>query len=362
MKLGWRAAVVAVGVSCAVCVNAYAQVVFVDVAASSGLLPQVNENGQTNGLNAIDYDQDGDIDLFVPQAHGTPNRLYRNNGDGSFTDVAATLNLARTESARVALWFDYDADHDLDLLLYNDKNSVVSSRLRLLRNDATTFTDVTSAAGVLTNHFVVNCGGLSAGDVNNDGFLDFFVSPWGGNRLLYLNDGDGTFTNITASSGIASKNALIWQSLWHDFNGDGWQDLYIAADDDPNELWINQQNGTFVESAVGAGLANAMNDMGMTFGDHDNDGDLDIYISNIYQNNPTFGQRNNVLLRNDSVGATVSFTDVTGAMGVGQCGWGWGVTFLDVDNDTLLDIAATNGFGNTDGSGQNYDPSKFFRC
>ena len=362
MKPGWRTAALAVGVSCAWCPGARAQAVYyVDVTGPCGLLPQVNEDGQTNGLNAIDFDQDGDIDLFVPQAHGTANRLYQNNGDGTFTDVASTLGLAMTESARVALWFDYDADQDLDLLLYNDKNSVVPTRLRLMRNDTTTFTDVTSVAGVYGSHFVANCGGLSAGDVNNDGYLDFFVGPWAGSRRLYLNDGDGTFTNITTSSGIGGSSALVWQSLWYDFDGDGWQDLYIAADDDPNELWINQQDGTFIESAAGTGLANDMNDMGITPGDYDNDGDLDLYISNIYRNDQTFGFRHNVLLRNDSVGATVAFTDVSTTMAVGSAGWGWGVVLFDHDNDTLLDIAATNGFGNADGTNQNNDPSKFFR-
>ena len=359
MNSRWLSAAWAVGVAAAFATHAQAQAVYADVSVSAGLLPQFNENGQTNGLSAIDFDDDGDVDLFVPQKATQPNLFYRNNGDGTFTEIGGTIGLASVESARVSLWFDYDADHDLDLFLAND-NSGAPTRYRLFRNDAGTFTDVTAGAGLFIYHFPNHAGGACAGDINNDGYLDLFVDGWGDPRRLFLNNTNGTFTEISASAGLAASG-LLWQPVMYDFNRDGWTDIYMAIDAGKNELWINQQNGTFVNVALAAGAANNMNDMGVTLGDYDNDGDMDIYITNIYRNGPPFGYRNNVLYRNDTVGSALAFVDVSAAMGVEWGGWGWGTTFIDCDNDTLLDIAATNGYGNADGSSPNGDQSRLYR-
>jgi hypothetical protein len=142
------------------------------------------------------------------------------------------------------------------------------------------------------------------------------------------------------------------QPMMYDFNQDGWIDIFAAVDFSPNELWINQKNNTFVDLARAAGVDHSMNEMGVTLGDYDNDGDLDMFVTNIYLDG-----KHNLLYRNDSVPDTMRFVDVSQAMGVADSRWGWGTTFMDVDNDGDVDLAATNGYFNTPWS---TDTSKFF--
>jgi hypothetical protein len=327
----------------------HASVQFVDVAAARGLLGYRNENGQGSGIAAADFDNDGDVDLFVPEAAGRPYRLYVNTGEGEFIESAGQYGLGITRQGRAALWFDYDNDGDLDLVVASDDTREPTA-FRLFRQDSGgLFTDVTAAAGLFqrAQFYIVPVwwGGFCAGDINNDGFLDLYSAQWDGPSHLFLNNGDGTFSDITESSGVNPDWAEFGvapqrhQPVMMDFDGDGWLDIYVAVDFDPNELWINQKNNTFVNRAAAAGLANAMNDMGVTIGDYDNDGDFDLYITNIYTDG-----KYNMLYRNDSVPDTMRFTDVTAAMGVGNGGWGWGTTFLDMDRDGNLDLAATNGY------------------
>jgi hypothetical protein len=185
--------------------------------------------------------------------------------------------------------------------------------------------------------------------------------PWGGGqRRVMINDGGTSFIDATASSGVGAGAGLMWQPILHDFDGDGWLDIYLAEDAGPNELWINQRDGTFVESAGPAGLDNDMNDMGVALADVDNDGDLDIYVTNIDGPN-AHNNGHNALLRNNSSGGTLSYTEESMALGVHAGAWGWGITMPDVDNDGYADIVATNGFGNSDGSSQNHDASRAWR-
>lgn len=352
----------AIGPLLASAAHATATFSFVEVAAARGILPHSDMVGMGSGAAAADFDNDGDIDIFIVNTSGTPDRLYRNLGGGQFEEIAASAGLASTNHNRAALWFDYDGDHLLDLLVALDcfqlPTTCPPETLTLYRQVSNAvFQDVTAAADLdvaivsAVNHHI---GGLSAGDINNDGYLDLFVSTWGGSgSRLFLNDGDGTFTDISSTSGILVLGDYGWQPMMHDFDGDGFIDIYQAVDFTPNRLWLNQGNDTFTDVAVAAGLANAMNDMGMTLADLDNDGDLDPYVTNI-----AISGWHNVLLRNDSSGSTLSFTEVSATAGVDQGYWGWGTTTLDADLDGLVDLVATNGFWAFPWFS---DPSRFFR-
>jgi hypothetical protein len=338
-----------------------ARAAFVEVGAARGLLAQQQAEGHGSGAAAADYDNDGDVDLFIAQAEFFPNQLYRNRGDGGFDEVAAEVGLDSLASARSALWFDYNADGRLDLIVAND-DQAAASFLTLYRQLANgQFEDVTAAANlqipptikVPTHHW----GGICAGDINNDGYLDLYTGQWVGPGHLFLNNTDGTFSDISGTSGVA-VSTWVHQPLMADFNNDGWMDIFVAVDFEQNLLWINQQDNTFLNEAGLAGVNNAMNDMGVALGDYDNDGDFDIYVTNIYQppDDPQ-GYKHNVLFRNESVGNVITFAEVSESMGVEQGYFGWGTTWLDVDNDGDLDLAATNGW--RDGEFTE-DPSRLF--
>jgi len=348
------------------CIVTYAAPVreFVDVsdAPGLGLLPYAAPQGMAAGLAAADYDDDGDIDLFVPSKVGHADQLYQNQGNGSFLEIAGQVGLASLARSKVALWFDADNDNLLDFLVGSDCSAVEGPLFESECYDNNTLTfyrqlpsgqflDQTLASGFTgelldPNHF--HRGGMAAGDINNDGFLDIMTTVWKGGpsvltqlQRLYLNNRDGTFTDITASAQFTGSAGGSWQPMMADFNKDGFLDIYAAIDFTDNRLWVNNQNNTFTDLAFASGSNNAMNDMGVALGDYDNDRDLDIYITNVYSQD-----RYNVLLRNDSDpnGSTLAFNDVSEAAGCDQGHWGWGATFIDMENNGLLDIAATNGY------------------
>jgi hypothetical protein len=310
--------------------------------------------GPVGGVAAADYDRDGDIDLFVPNGGGAADQLYRNLGNGSFEEIAATVGLASVENNRAALWFDYDGDHRPDLVVGGDcmLEPQISSdpcpnpaNLRLYRQlEDGQFSDVTVAAGLDAGWGGtqdVHRAGLAAGDINGDGFLDLFVCDWGKRPYLYLNNGNGAFDDITAAAGISLSALKYQQPILYDADGDGLLDIFASIDVGfPNRLWINQGDNTFVEVAASAGVNHSGTDMGIALGDYDNDGDFDLFVTNI---TVMPGGNGNVFYRNDSIGLNLSFTEIAASLGVGDTGWGWGTTFLDADNDGHLDLAATNG-------------------
>ncbi|MFQ5491432.1 MAG: CRTAC1 family protein, partial [Phycisphaerae bacterium] len=344
MKLAARAAYCLGILSAMVSAQVTPTFTFVEAGAQHGIGPYTMAGGMGAGLAAADYDDDGDIDLFVPNAGNIPDQLYRNLGNGVFEEIAAQVGLDSLDPNRAALWFDYDGDGDLDLAVANNACSLPCTPvpwLRLYRHRADgIFEEVTAAAGLagaITFYDGMHVGGFSAADINNDGYLDLYLGYWEGQNYLFLNDGLGGFTDIATQAGIFSLRPY-WQPVMHDFDGDGWMDILQAVDFTPNSLWINAQNNTFLDQAVPAGVDNAMNDMGVTLGDYDNDGDFDIYITEITRNG-----MHNVLYRNNTVGSNLSFSEVAASAGVDIGYWGWGTTFMDADNDGLLDLAATNG-------------------
>ena len=336
-----------------------ADVTFQEVGAERGLGPYQNESGVGAGVAAADYDRDGFVDVFVPQASGVPDLLYHNSGDGHFENLAPSVGLDATSSSRAALWFDYNADGQLDLFVAND-DPVESTSFRLYEQKAGAFHEVTAEAGIAKAPIVIEAahhrGGICAGDINNDGFLDIFTGQWSGPAHLFLNQGNGTFLDISESSGVF-VHGHMHQPVMADFNGDGWLDIYAAIDFSGNRLWINRRNNTFDDIALEAGAANAMNDMGVTLGDYDNDGDFDIYVTNIFS--AALSQRN-VLLRNESTTEQVLFRDVAQLLEVDNGYFGWGTTFGDYNNDGHLDLAATNGWQSPDSRRFPPDPSRLF--
>jgi len=336
---------------------------FSEVGAARGIGSDQPAAGWTSGLAAADFDDDGDIDVFVPTACGSPNVCYENDGTGHFTDVAASLGLDCTLNSRGALFFDYDGDGDLDLAVGHDIfeggcSAVPTISLYQQQADGT-FLDLTDVALDLPPVSSINMhfGGMCAGDINNDGFLDLCLGQWAGETYLLLNKGDGTFDDISTSSNVGSGTFLPFQPFMFDFDEDGLLDIYVIVDGFANHLWINQGDLTFVDEAPAAGCANPWNDMGITLGDYDVDGDFDMYITNIDRTPDS--NRHNALFRNDSTPAGIAFEEVAIEEGCAHGGWGWGTTFLDADRDGRVDIAATNGFYGELGQWL-FDQSKFF--
>ncbi len=340
---------VAVACLCLTSHHAMAQITlptfeFVDVTSTAGLQFYASPPGMAAGVAVADIDDDGDLDFYLPNDDKTPAQLYRNEG-GHFVEVAAAAGLDLETGDRVALWIDTDGDGDLDLFTANDIPGDTTS-YRLHRQDpGFLFTDVTASAGVHVRSSGLHRGGLCAGDINQDGNLDIYCAMWdnespSSDHHLFLNDSDGTFTDISLSSGIMTgAGPAQWQPVMYDFNGDGWLDISVAVDFTENHLWINQTDNTFVDIAAACGADILFNDMGQALGDFDQDGDFDVYLTNIHQ-----GGKHNVLLRNESNSGSVSFTEVSHQNGVEDGAWGWGCTFFDADNDGDLDLAATNGF------------------
>ena len=334
---------------------------FNEVGAARGLLPYAAAVGQGAGVAAADLDDDGDVDLFVPNAEGVPDQLYVNQGDGTYLEEAAARGLASLENHRAGLWVDVDGDRDLDLLVagdcHDEDQTCPPTTLRLHRQEADgTFTEVTRAAGLFEDLLVqpdTHVGGLAAGDLDRDGDVDLYTALWEGPAVAWLNDGAGVFSRWAAGAGTLEQDRNHWQPVLHDVDGDGWLDVVQAVDFTANVLWRNLGGAALVDVAPLYGVDNAWNDMGVALGDYDNDLDQDVAVTN-----GLVADRHNVLYRRTAThGPGPRFAEQSQAAGTWVGFWGWGVTWLDADLDGWLDQAATNG-----GSGlYPSDPSRFFR-
>ena len=230
-----------------------------------------------------DYDNDGWEDLYlgIPDQ---PNQLWKNRGDGTFVEVgqAAGVALSATADTRTAVWGDFDNDGDLDLY--------VANRLqpdRLFRNDGDgTFTDVTQAAGI--DHLGYPQSANLA-DIDADGDLDLYLANFDRPSVLYRNNGDGTFTDIAQAAGVRYTGKAMG-AIFFDYDRDGDPDLYLVHDNfQPNRLYRNDGTGRFTDVAAAAGANTTSFGMGVDVADLDNDGWLDLYIANL---NPNFLLRN----------------------------------------------------------------------
>jgi enediyne biosynthesis protein E4 len=358
---------------------------FVDVAKESGLKATTIFGGEHKnkyllettgcGVAFYDYDNDGWLDIFLvngtrlegfPAGHLPTNRLFKNNRDGTFTDVTEKAGLVHSGWGQGVCIGDYDNDGFEDLFVaYFGKNVLYHN------NGNGTFTDVTERAGVGGNGKRWNSG-CAFVDYDRDGKLDLFVANYidldlatapvpesgpclykgvmvacgppglnGGKNILFHNNGDGTFTDVSESAGILQANGTYGLGvLTGDFNNNGWPDIYVANDSTASALYENQKNGKFRDVALEAGCALSADGkpqagMGVSAGDYDLDGNLDIVKTNFAGDTPS-------LYHNLGGGL---FEDATFTAGLGKHTQylGWGCGFFDFDNDGWPDILICNG-------------------
>ena len=320
---------------------------FEDRSEAAGVMDQLG------GLNlaVTDYNNDGRPDLFVLRGGWEipmRNSLLRNNGDGTFTDVTSAAGLSSgAHSSHYAAWFDYDNDGWLDVFV---RHELTASQLFRNRGDGT-FEDVSARAGVGASAFTK---GVVAGDYDNDGWPDLYLSNMWGDNVLYRNNGNGTFTDVAATAGV-QKPFASFPTWFFDYDNDGRLDIFVSSYPMSVEefakhyigqppaaetltLYHNLGNGRFENVSAQMGLARAAPTMGSNFGDLDNDGYLDMYLGT---GSPSYGAiLPNVMLKND---AGRRFLDVTEATGTGHLQKGHGVAFADLDNDGDEDVVLNVG-------------------
>jgi hypothetical protein len=358
---------------------------FVNVAKESGLNVKTIFGGEHKnkyllettgcGVAFYDYDNDGWLDIFLvngtrlegyPAGQEPINHLFKNNRDGTFTDVTLKAGLAHSGWGQGVCIGDYDNDGFEDLFVtYFGKNVLYHN------NGNGTFTDVSEKAGVATDGKKWSTG-CAFVDYDRDGKLDLFVANYidldlatapvpesgpclykgimvacgppgmnGSRNLLYHNNGDGTFTDVSRATGILKANGTYGLGvLTGDFDNDGWPDIYVANDSTASILYQNQKNGKFVDIAVDAGCALSADGkpqagMGVSAADYDLDGNLDIVKTNFAGDTPTLYH---------NVGGAL-FEDATFPAGLGRHTQylGWGCGFFDFDNDGWPDILICNG-------------------
>ncbi|MBZ0255394.1 VCBS repeat-containing protein, partial [bacterium] len=346
--------------------NTYSQdMMFVDRSIESGM--QDDFIYRQLGVSWGDYNEDGFMDVFIAT---TPNnRLFKNNGDNTFTDVAEELGLQDPMAeASTGIWGDYDGDGDLDLFVGNLASmdaEVPITQNRLYQNNNGQFTDVAESAGVSGIPEGVTGGTTSASwvDYDNDGDIDLLNC----NRMLgvylYRNNGDGTFEHATQSAGLSNSMATSYEhGVWADYDLDGDQDLFLSAgvamtmptstepsmtgmstkpmqmmDMTSNKLYQNQGDGTFIDATTAAGLmyeTNAARSHTAVWGDFNNDGYPDLFSGN--RGSTTMNTlAESRLYQNNQDG---TFTDVTDMDGMSDEFSVFGAAWGDVNNDGLLDL------------------------
>ncbi len=275
---------------------------FVDVTDASGL----GDTGYGMGVAVGDIDNDGDVDVYVTNVG--PDALYRNEGNGTFTDISRVAGVGNPGWGTSAVFFDFDLDGFLDVYVAN----------YAAFDTAETCTDPAGQPDY--------CGPKQL----LRGLPD----------VLYRNNGDGTFSDVSIAAGVAGSRLTGLGVVSADFTGDGYADLYVANDGQPNHLWVNQRNGTFQDRALVLGVAvnaegRAEASMGIGVGDINNDADLDLFITHLW------GETNTLYRRFDS-----SFQDDTFTAGLAGPSFpytGFGTGFVDYDHDGDLDLLVVNG-------------------
>ena len=361
------------------------QPLFTDVTKAAGLdsfrqfqgartsqLPEDMGSGVAWG----DFDSDGLEDVFVvsgggplnaPTSQLAPSVLYRNLGNGRFEQVKGFPDL-RIHGMGAA-WGDFDNDGRLDLVVTS------YDRIYLFHNNGDgTFTDVSHKAGL--DRYRGFWAGASWGDYNHDGYLDLYVcgyvkyKPEAGKEsatstqfgmevpytlnpasyepernLLFRNNHDGTFVEVGKDLGVDNPQGRSLVALWHDFNGDGWPDLYVANDISENKLYINH-HGKFVDGGKDAWVEEYRGSMGLAAGDFDRDGDDDLFISHWIAQGFALYQNLQAEQRDKAGKSELHFTDVAAMTGIGEPSMrsvGWGTSFVDIDSDGWLDLLVANG-------------------
>ncbi|MBK7231957.1 MAG: VCBS repeat-containing protein [Saprospiraceae bacterium] len=331
---------------------------FSDLTKSSGI------SELTGGLNMMqtDFDNDGDMDVFILRGAWMdkfgeqPNSLLKNNGDNTFTDVTFQAGFESMYPTQAAVWNDFNNDGWLDVFIGNETSATGNSYpcQLFINNKNGTFTDQAEKAGCRILDFVK---GVTAGDYNNDGLMDLYISSLTGNQLLLKNSGIKSnipsFINATREAGLDDIKTKTFPTWFWDYNNDGWLDIFVSGYDfgkslahtvcqkalglpgniSQLHLYKNNQNGTFTNVSEFAGLNQPVYSMGANFGDIDNDGYLDMFLAT---GNPEFEALvPNRLFKNSPEG---KFTDVSISAGIANLQKGHGVSICDLDNDGDQDI------------------------
>jgi hypothetical protein len=341
---------------------------FADVTAATGIaiVPHSGMEGLGPGVAWGDYDGDGFQDLYIGMGEGLPNVLYRNNGNGTFTDVTAAAGVGDPGPSHGVYFADYDNDGDSDLYLVRGIMVMEGPQMDVIpnilyrNNGDGTFTDVTAVAGV--DGTVDVSGGTSAAwaDYDNDGDLDLYVVNFrrdiGEANVLYRNNGDGTFTDVTAVAGVGDAGWGL-ATGWGDINNDGYPDLYLANDGGDasglnSHIFLNNGDGTFRDGTASVGLIDSYgemdgNEMGVAFSDIDRDGWLDFYVTNgVWLDSLGNYLFHNWLYMNNGDGTVTEMAEAAGVTGVdpitGEC-TGWSTDIFDYNNDGEQDIYFANG-------------------
>ena len=379
---------------------------FVDVTHDAGIRFQHSHGTRSSllpedmgsGAGFADIDNDGDLDLYIVNIPGplvvqssqtvaaskksdliSKNALYRNNGNGTFTDITDTAKVGDIGYGMGCVFADYNADGNVDLYVTNYGENV------LYRNNGdSTFTDVTKTAGVGCPLWST---GAAFADYDGDDDLDLYVcnyvtydlealeqmkaeSKQSGkpvpsalnphvfepqDNVFYRNNGDGTFTDVTAEAGIAAPGGRSLQVIFSDFDQDNDMDLYVANDTSENHIYRNEGNGNFIDVSADSWAADFRGSMGLTAGDYDADGDMDLFISHwVDEENALY---RNLLNENGTIATDVgkdttsatksvrfideSYTSMLAEVSIKQIGWG--TSLFDYDNDGDLDIFVANG-------------------
>jgi len=357
--------------------STFSQVTFTDVAPSLSL----NDPGAAQGVVFLDINNDGYLDIFLAN-NNTQSKLWINNAGASFTDVSSAWGLNLMSPTRGTSAADFNNDGLIDIIVGNWQTSIM-----LFKNTGTAYQDVSSTAGVnfmsyggsvnwidfnkdgkidflfandgmppRYNYFFRNdnlnsftnvafsiglndssstlC--LAAADYNNDGYPDLFLGTqsFPGSTttgILYKNNGNGTFTDVTMASGVITT-FYTWGAEWGDYNNDGFMDLYLSSTTGYNQLFKNNGNGTFSDVSIAVGLGQ---DYGQSYScgwaDIDNDGDLDLYVAK----GQTYADK---MYRNDDS----TFTDISGTCGMGDLRHSSCVSWGDYNNDGFLDLYLNN--------------------
>lgn len=303
-----------------------------------------------SGAAVGDFDNDGWPDLYFASGGTGPDHLFMNNGDGTFTDRAAEWGLTEVHAACGACAGDYNGDGWMDLYVTSFGNGTNNQgqigKNRLYRNNGDgTFTNVAEEAGVNVTSTIFSSGyGCAFGDYDLDGDLDLAVSAWfglaQGNRL-FMNNGDGTFANVTGAA--ISFPPVTWgfQTRFADMDHDGWPDLLLSADFGTSRYYRNNGDGTFTDLTRASNTGHDQNGMGQCIGDFNNDGTFDWYVTSIYLDvqQPNSGEGNKLYM---NLGDH-HYDETSVASVVDDGGWGWGTVAVDLDHDGRLDIVEING-------------------